>query len=193
MSSTPSEKLYQAAQRGDAEETQREIRAGADINLASALHGGSTPLIAAASGGHANVVQLLLELGANPNKSDAAGKTPWDSAAAGGDIEVCQILAFYGAKRSSAFRDRDPPPQGDEPPMRQPPPPHTATEELEKPETAGDFLLADYSPHSTEKKGAKAPGLLADKDAENDSAEFGCTALTATVFVLAVGLAILRR
>src|SRR5690606_33289754 len=69
---TTFEDLLRAAGSGDADETRRVLssQAGA-VNRADAK--GWTPLMHAAAGGHAEVVQLLLERGATATAADAAG------------------------------------------------------------------------------------------------------------------------
>ncbi len=58
---------------------------------------GWTPLATACSAGHARVVQLLLDLGAEVNHCTKAGLTPLHSAASGGRVEIVQALLRAGA------------------------------------------------------------------------------------------------
>jgi ankyrin repeat protein len=55
-------------------------RLAEDRALAGILDGRGAPLHEAAREGHAEIVDLLLEAGADPRRPDADGKTPWDLA-----------------------------------------------------------------------------------------------------------------
>ena len=66
---------------GDAEEVGRLLSSGVDVNCESGSgdgsgYKGSTPLYWAATNGHADVVQLLLEAGADLDKADVEGESP---------------------------------------------------------------------------------------------------------------------
>ncbi len=56
---------------------------------------GSTPLHAAAAGGHFFVVDLLLEFGADSASLDLAGRTPAEAAEARGHEETAFLLARH--------------------------------------------------------------------------------------------------
>ncbi|XP_062045383.1 IQ motif and ankyrin repeat domain-containing protein 1 [Lepus europaeus] len=58
---------------------------------------GNTPLSEAAAGGQPRAIQLLAELGANPNSKGAFGRTPLYRAAFGGHLEAVQLLLRLGA------------------------------------------------------------------------------------------------
>lgn len=58
---------------------------------------GCTPLHIAASGGSKELVELLLQYGANPSIADKSCWTPLHSAANAGDYEACKILLKAGA------------------------------------------------------------------------------------------------
>lgn len=62
--------------------------------------GGLHPLHNACSFGHADVVRLLLEAGANPNIKDNWNYTPLHEAASKGKIDVCIALLQHGASTS---------------------------------------------------------------------------------------------
>jgi ankyrin repeat protein len=69
----------------------RKLLAG-DSTLANAVDQHTSPLIEAALGGHARVVQLLIETGADPSFQDAAGKTALEVAEQRGHAEVAALL-----------------------------------------------------------------------------------------------------
>ncbi|XP_063120740.1 IQ motif and ankyrin repeat domain-containing protein 1 isoform X5 [Rattus norvegicus] len=58
---------------------------------------GNTPLSEAAAGGQVPAIQLLAELGANPNSKGAFGRTPLYRAAFGGHLEAVEVLLKNGA------------------------------------------------------------------------------------------------
>lgn len=105
----PIEEFFEDVIRGEAEEVQAAIDAGADVNKARPGHG-KTPLMYAALGGNIAVLDLLMWAGANPNQKIRTnldkGKTAvWmalecrdgESAA-----EVVTCLAKSGADLNSA-------------------------------------------------------------------------------------------
>ncbi|XP_043923407.1 IQ motif and ankyrin repeat domain-containing protein 1 [Protopterus annectens] len=57
----------------------------------------NTPLSEAASGGHPEVIKLLIEKGAEVNSKGAYGRTPLFRAAFGGHISAVEVLLQYGA------------------------------------------------------------------------------------------------
>lgn len=59
---------------------------------------GQTALSCAATGGHARLVQHLLDLGHNPNVSDGDGALPLHIAAANGYAPVVRVLLHAGAR-----------------------------------------------------------------------------------------------
>ena len=73
------------------------INAGARVNSLSQNKMKVTPLHSAAAGGHAELVKLLLEHGADPNALQAGGFTPLHAAAQNGDVETIGALLFHGA------------------------------------------------------------------------------------------------
>ncbi|XP_065353147.1 ankyrin repeat domain-containing protein 17 isoform X5 [Cloeon dipterum] len=56
------------------------------------IKGDCTPLMEAASAGHADIVQLLIDNGADVNAQSSTGNTPLMYACAGGHLEVVEIL-----------------------------------------------------------------------------------------------------
>ena len=64
-----------------------------------------TPLIAASSRGHVELVQLLLESGANLNVPDVNKRTALSYASEKGHVEVVRLLLSAGARRDLVDRD----------------------------------------------------------------------------------------
>jgi ankyrin repeat protein len=64
-----------------------------------------TPLHSAASGGHAAIIKLLLEHGADPNAAQDGGFTPLHSAAQNDDRESVEALLEAGADPALANDD----------------------------------------------------------------------------------------
>jgi ankyrin repeat protein len=88
--------FFQAAERGDADRVEELLRERP--NLADETDGRTlSALHYAASEGHADVVRVLLDGGADPRVSALGGMTPLFLAAAGGHAEVAVILVKRGA------------------------------------------------------------------------------------------------
>ena len=83
--------LYQAAKVGHLDKVHFFLNLGEHCNQTSGY--GDTYLhAAAAKGGQKNVVVLLLDRGADPNKTDKSGVTPLDEAVKNGHIGVIEHL-----------------------------------------------------------------------------------------------------
>jgi hypothetical protein len=89
------EKLFEAAQRGDAAKVEELLKKGADVNARN--WAGVTPLHIAAANGYLEVVKLLLEHGADANAREEDGLSPLHIAAANGYLEVVKLLLEHGA------------------------------------------------------------------------------------------------
>lgn len=79
------------------------IKKGANVNFTSKgflpSQGNWTPLHYAAEKGYADIVELLLKKGANPNiKTNKDGKTPLSIAKRDGHKNIIELLIKYGAK-----------------------------------------------------------------------------------------------
>jgi len=97
-----SSKLHQAAWIGNLDDLRAEIAAGADVN-ARERTGDRTPLHFAAYSGKnggepsTELVQALLEAGADVNAVDSGGSTPLAEAMPNGNVEIAKILLAAGA------------------------------------------------------------------------------------------------
>lgn len=68
------------------------------VNIDLACHQGATALSIAAQEGHANIVAMLLERGANPNHMDKYGRSPVKVAGKHRHFNIVRLLENYGAK-----------------------------------------------------------------------------------------------
>ncbi len=91
-------KLHQASKLGDAIEVMNQINQGVEVNAQNLFAGGYTPLMLAAQGGHLDVVQLLIENGADVNARNLAGVTALMEASRGGFDRIVELLLKNGAE-----------------------------------------------------------------------------------------------
>lgn len=89
--------LHDMAHTGDVPKARLLIQYGADINYIDDEYR-STPLGYAARWGHVEMVRLLLDSGADPNKSGAPWSTPLAWASKKSHVQVEKILRDAGAK-----------------------------------------------------------------------------------------------
>ncbi|XP_067372481.1 ankyrin repeat domain-containing protein 50 isoform X2 [Channa argus] len=68
------------------------------VNIDLACHQGATALSIAAQEGHANIVGMLLQRGANPDHIDKYGRSPVKVAGKNGHFNIVRLLESYGAK-----------------------------------------------------------------------------------------------
>jgi len=92
--------IHDAILDQDIDEVQRQLDAGVDVNEENAI--GYTPLHYAAAGGRIDIVELLIEHGANINATDSSNKgaTPLDYAHWKGQMEVVEVLKTHNAQRT---------------------------------------------------------------------------------------------
>jgi len=73
------------------------VKAGAPINSPSRNELKAAPIQSAVAAGHERIVQLLLQLGADPNVREQGGYTPLHAAAQNGNVEMIRTLIYGGA------------------------------------------------------------------------------------------------
>nr|XP_046259873.1 ankyrin repeat domain-containing protein 50 isoform X2 [Scatophagus argus] len=89
--------MHSVAWTGHAE-VGRHLLEGSGVNIDLACYQGATALSIAAQEGHANIVAMLLERGANPDHVDKYGRTPVKVAGKHGHFNIVRLLESYGAK-----------------------------------------------------------------------------------------------
>jgi ankyrin repeat protein len=88
------ELAVEAARTGDADTVERAVRAGVGVNSTSPR--GDSLLMLSACHGHAAVVGVLLDLGADPHRRDGAGLRPVDRAREVGATDAVQVFERRG-------------------------------------------------------------------------------------------------
>ena len=100
------DELVDASQEGKSEDVIKLLCSGmVDVNCSGRTPGhrlDSTPLYEAAWKGHTNVVQILIDKGADLNKTSQWGQTPVNMAARAGHKHVVQLLLDKGADPNEA-------------------------------------------------------------------------------------------
>lgn len=89
--------MHSVAWTGHAEVGQCLLEASC-VKIDLACHQGATALSIAAQEGHANIVAMLLERGANPNHIDKYGRSPVKVAGKHGHFKIVRLLESHGAK-----------------------------------------------------------------------------------------------
>ena len=92
--------LHLNAKDGNAENVQKLINDGADIEIKD-RENGSTPLLWACQNGHTNVVKILLRQGVNVKAASFVKKTALHFAAQSGQVDLVEILIKEGLKVDS--------------------------------------------------------------------------------------------
>ena len=93
LSSWSQERFLEWSRKGDFEKVQ--LMKGLGVNLNGTGIAGHTALIAAAREGYVQIVEFLLEEGADPNQANDFGVTPLGTAVKHGHKEVVKLLAAY--------------------------------------------------------------------------------------------------
>ncbi|XP_070694414.1 ankyrin repeat domain-containing protein 50 [Pempheris klunzingeri] len=89
--------MHSVAWTGHAEVGRHLLEAGG-VSIDLACHQGATALSIAAQEGHANIVAMLLERGANPDHMDKYGRSPVKVAGKHRHFNIVRLLESYGAK-----------------------------------------------------------------------------------------------
>jgi len=99
--------LGRIAMRGDVDVADLLIKHGANVNYQNRVHPNHTVLMKAIIQGHANMVELLLNRGANPDTPSHQGITPLMMAVQTNNIAVVRLLLMAGADMEAMdFRGR---------------------------------------------------------------------------------------
>jgi len=102
--------LFEAISDGDAARIREALGKGADLKQRNPF--GTTPLVLGAAKGTTEIVQILLDAGADPNEPDRR-ETPLMSAASSGNLPVVKQLIAAGARPNALGpgSDDDPTPR----------------------------------------------------------------------------------
>ena len=101
--------LFEATMQGNNYQIRRTLANGmVNIDLEYGLNR-TTLLMTAANGGQEDIVQLLLNRGANPDKTDACGITPLSRASSKGHHSVVKLLLDSGANPNKAANNGNTP------------------------------------------------------------------------------------
>jgi hypothetical protein len=91
----PDDRGQGALDRNDVGRLEEQLRGGMDVNAVDSI--GSTPLMAAAQMGRAEIARVLIRHGASVTARSACGLTPLAYAACSGDAETVVLLLQKGA------------------------------------------------------------------------------------------------
>ncbi|UCD49555.1 MAG: ankyrin repeat domain-containing protein [Phycisphaerales bacterium] len=97
--------IQTAARRGDRKAVERQLALGVNVN-SHHFWTSETALIEAAAHGHRDIVQLLIDRGADVNMKGEAWYGPLHAASAGGYVEIVELLLDHGADVSIFHHDK---------------------------------------------------------------------------------------
>jgi len=103
----PDISIHEAAAKGNIEAVKQHLADGADVNLKMSFDG-ATALNHAAWHGHMEIIQLLLENGANANAKRNDGWAPLHDAVYKGHKEIVELLIANGADMNAKFDGKTP-------------------------------------------------------------------------------------
>jgi ankyrin repeat protein len=92
----PGQDVYSAAIAGDVDAVAKYMNQGG-WDPSEANYDGLLPLCAAAQGGNVEIIQLMVNDGADVNAKDLTGKTPLQYAKDAGNQEAANLLQELGA------------------------------------------------------------------------------------------------
>ena len=101
--SAPDISIHDAAGEGNIEAVKQHIAAGTDVD-AKTSYTKLTPLMNAARVGHKEIVELLIEKGADVKAKDEGGKTPLDVAIQFKELEITNLLRVIGGKTGDELK-----------------------------------------------------------------------------------------
>ena len=96
----PPRGIWRAADQGNIEAVKKHLDAGVDIHVLDKKYG-FAPLHYAAEGGYNEIVELLIDKGANVNAKDENGATPQDLAIQFKEFETASLLRKHGGKHET--------------------------------------------------------------------------------------------
>jgi len=104
--------LYDAASHGNIKTVKELVEKGYDVNFACKNCKGWTPVMIAAANGHVDVVEYLLQNGANPNVQNDLGRTAIAFAVSYKFKDIVDVLLNYGANPMIQSSDTERPNSG---------------------------------------------------------------------------------